>query len=47
MSSGVSAGTIVSPSDGAIHPLTMESMVIRRATSKEVSAELLTSLPAR
>ena len=44
MSSGVSAGAMVSPSDGAIHPLTFESMVIRRATSNEVSAELLDEL---
>ncbi len=47
MSSGVPAGAIVSPSSGASHPLTFESMVIRRATSNAASADVATSLPAR
>ena len=46
-SSGVPAGAVVSPSSGAIHPLTFESIVSRWATANEVSADFLTSLPAR
>ena len=47
MSSGVSAGAIVSRSSGASHPLTFESMVIRRTTLNAASGDVATSLPAR
>ncbi len=47
MSSGLPAGAIVSPSAGASHPLTIESMSIRWATLKEVSFDVATSLPPR
>ena len=47
ISSGVSAGTMVTPSDGANHPLTIESMVIRWATMKKARCDVATTLPPR